>query len=812
MRNNKTIIEKKTDEQSNSIANYNQFEIQLKLIHDSLKERLTHFSYAYKKYIYSSINSKSLKYHRWRNIPVIGNMLYKPRANKKLKSLKNQLAIIDLYENQLEILITSLQYITMPQFFSSSQAHVAALALQEKNTTNSNIYFKTYKNPLVSIIIPVYGKIDYTLTCLRSIHQHHPDIEFEIIVVDDKSPDNTLTIINNIPGIKLIANPENMGFIHACNHGANAASGHYLYFLNNDTRVTKHWLDELVNTFYNLPGTGLVGSKLVYPNGTLQEAGGIIWQDGSAWNFGRNQDASLPIYNYAREVDYCSGASIMIPSDLFKKLGGFDEHYAPAYCEDADLALKVRENGYRVIYQPLSVVIHYEGITSGTDTTQGPKAYQIPNTKKLFDRWKTRLKNHQLNGKDVNNAKDRTTKQRILVLDHHIPTPDQDSGSVTTLNLMILLQNMGFQITFIPESNFCYIPEYSHQLQKIGIEVLYAPYFTSVKQHLIEARNRYDLALLFRPLVAYRHLKTIRKYCHKIKVLYHTIDLHYLRMTREAELFHVPKSHKAAMKMKQLEFDIMLNSDASIVLSSTELDILHKDLPKAKVYHLPHILNIPDTQVTFQDRRDIVFVGSAHHSPNTDAVQYFIKEIMPLLRKQLPGIRLYIIGNDATHDNLDVTSNDIIITGRIKELNPFLDNMRVAIAPLRFGAGIKGKIGGSMAVGLPTVATPIAAEGMSLSDEENILIADSPQAFANAVSRVYLDESLWSHLSKAGVSYAENTWGSKATWEILNNILKNINIIANKPIYPIVLFSSYKRISPSPAPEINVNDRVSKII
>ena len=207
------------------------------------------------------------------------------------------------------------------------------------------------------------------------------------------------------------------------------SKGQYLYFLNNDTAITEGWLDALLRTFRDFPGAGLAGSKLVYPDGRLQEAGGIIWKDGSAWNFGRFQDPMLPVYNYAREVDYCSGASIMVLKSLFEELGGFDERYLPAFCEDSDLALKIRDKGYRVIYQPMSTVFHYEGITSGTDTTQGMKSYQVENSKKLFERWQQRLQLHQAPAEDVDNAKDRRALRRVLVIDHCTPTPNQDAGS-----------------------------------------------------------------------------------------------------------------------------------------------------------------------------------------------------------------------------------------------------------------------------------------------------------------------------------------------------------------------------------------------
>ncbi|MEM4989466.1 glycosyltransferase [Collimonas sp. H4R21] len=674
---------------------------------------------------------------------------------------------------------------------------VVGTPYSEFDLSKNKIELATSLTPLVSVIVPIYGKSNYTLRCLASIAAHSPALAFEIIVVDDCSPDDSANILRGIKGIRLISNQENQGFIRSCNLGAKAANGQYLCFLNNDTEVTSGWLDELLRTFREFPGTGLVGSKLVYPDGSLQEAGGIIWQDGSAWNFGRNQDQLQPMYNYAREVDYCSGASIMLTKSLFEELGGFDEHYLPAYCEDSDLALKIRDRGYRVIYQPLSVVVHYEGITSGTDTGQGAKAYQVANLQKQFQRWQKRLASHQANGVDVDDAKDRMAKRRVLVLDHCTPTPDQDAGSVITFNLLLLLREMDFQVTFIPENNFLYLPDYTSALQRAGIEVLYAPYCNSVKQHVIEVGERYDLVFMFRPMVVVNHLDVVRRWCPQAKVLFHTVDLHYLRMSREADMLGDAVKQEESEQMKKVEFDGIRGADASIVVSVTEQEILRRELPDQKIHVFPLIMDIRGTDKTFNDRCDIVFVGGYQHVPNIDAVIYFVTEIMPILRQKLPGVRFYAVGSNVPEQIEALASEDVIITGFVEDLSPLLDRMRVSVAPLRFGAGIKGKIGTSMAAGLPAVATTLAAEGMSLTPGQNILVADGAQAFADAVVQLYQDEPLWTQLSEAGIAFAESAWGAEAAWKTLGNILHDLDLDVERNTRPLALWCNKLDVKPA---------------
>ncbi len=620
----------------------------------------------------------------------------------------------------------------------------------------------TTGNPIISIIIPVYNKSIYTFKCLSRLADiNNESLLFEVIVVDDCSIDDTQQMLTSIEGIRIVNNSQNLGFIESCNRGAKAAQGQYLVFLNNDTVPKANCFQELLKTYKLQPDAGLVGAKLLYPDGKLQEAGGIIWNDASGWNYGRLEDPNKPEYSYLREVDYCSGACIMVPKTIFEELGGFDTHYKPAYAEDSDLAFQIRQAGYKVFYQPLAEVIHFEGITSGTDVTSGVKKYQVINQGKFWQKWADVLKTHGTPEDNPYLEKERRVKKRILVIDACPLTPDQDAGSLKICNYIKIFQSLSYKVTFVPD-NLLYFDDYTRDLQRIGVECLYWPYVKSIASHLKDYGKYYDIVFLSRPNIVEKHISCVRQYCPQARVVYDTADLHYIREQRQAAIENNPRLATKAMQTKVLELTAARNVDCTIVVSPVEQKILLAENPKLNVKVISAAHEVYGSKVPFQERKDILFIGGFQHIPNVDAVIYFTREIFPLIKNQESNIKFFIIGSKPPQEVMELASDDIIVTGYVQDLSYYFNQCRMSVVPLRYGAGIKGKIITSLSYGLPIVGTSLACEGMELEHGVNALITDQPLEFAKAVTHLHSDEKLWNKLSANGLEKMANCYSIEA--------------------------------------------------
>ena len=655
---------------------------------------------------------------------------------------------------------------------SASESPVSESAPEHPIATSYEaLDFPAAGDPEFSIVIPCHNQHLYTFHCLKSILDHLADERVEVIVVDDESSDETSAMLAGISGITVLRNDENMGFIKTCNRGAEAANGEYLVLLNNDTEVTAGWLRAMRDTFTEFPDAGMVGAKLLYADNGLQEAGGIVWQDGSAWNFGRRDDPSKPEYSYCRRVDYCSGACLMLPLADFRALNGFDELYVPAYYEDTDLAFRIRDTGKQVYFQPNARVYHFEGISSGTDLTSGMKQYQVVNRDKFFERWQQTLASHRPNGKLPLLEKDRGADQRILVIDARVLMPDQDSGSLRMFNVLKILRNMGHKVTFVP-SNLHYDPHYTPLLQAAGIECRNRPHETLVEDYLEQHGSEFNTVILSRADYADRYINPVREHCPAARIVFDTVDLHFLREQREAELSGKEEDMNSATLRKVQELNIARKADITLVVSPVEIELFREEAPDVDVRLLSNIHSIYPTAGSFAERQDILFIGGYEHPPNVDAMTWFLDEIMPRVVEANPAIRLHIVGGHLPEALAARASDNVLIDGFVADITPLFNSIRLSIAPLRYGAGVKGKINSSLSYGVPMVATSMAAEGMGLVHEKDILIADDPEAFAREVVRLYDDEALWQQLSVAGKQNIEDRFSFALAEKQLRAVLE----------------------------------------
>lgn len=622
-----------------------------------------------------------------------------------------------------------------------------------------------------SIIIPVFNKVEFTFQCISSLIQEIDFSENEVIVVDNASTDETEQVLAHFENVvRVISNEENRGFVDACNQGAAAARGRYLLFLNNDTKVLPGWLNHLVETIEANPENGAVGSMFLYPDGSIQEAGAIIWKDGEAHHYGWGAAPDDRRFNFAREVDYCSAASLLIKKEIFQRLGGFDRRFAPAYYEDVDLCFGVRSLGYRVVYQPMSRLVHFEGVTAGTDTTKGIKQFQIINREKFVEKWRAVMERENLpkNLKLLTEASNRNRgRPRIVVFDERVPSPDRDAGS---LRMFMILKTLAkwCHVIFVP-FNRPQSLDYERALWKEGIETADAVDY----RRLLKNRN-VKAAIVSRPSMAEALIHRIRRANPQVKIVFDMVDTHFIRFQREYEISGKAATLAEAQRYRKLEGRLGRASDLVWCASTEDKDVMEREVPGTRIEVVPTIHELRDGGKPFEDRQDLLFIGNLAHRPNDDAVLFFMREVYPRLRQTLPNVGLDIIGDNPSAAIAAYNSEEVRVRGYVPNVESYLRDRRVFVAPLRFGAGIKGKVGEAMARGIPVVTTSIGAEGFGLKHGFDVMIADDPESFASAIEQLYLQKELWERLARNSRLRIEKHFTPEVIAETINSSIREV--------------------------------------
>jgi len=641
--------------------------------------------------------------------------------------------------------------------------------------------------PRVSIVIPMHGQYPSTRRCLAAIAYAPSTVPYELIVVDDGSTDDSCHwLADEAPAVHVVRHDFARGFNQACCSGAAIARGEFIVLLNNDTEPCARWLEELLAPFEQWSDTGLVGAQLVMANGRLQEAGGIVWGNGEPWNYGRGGNPYDPRYAYARQVDYASGAALAIRADLWRQVGGFSPEFSPAYYEDTDLAFKVREAGLQVRYAPLARVIHHEGVSNGSDTevAEGLKRYQAINAPLFEKKWAAAFDGPtEPNLSEAEQIKDRGIVGRALFIDHDTPRPDRDAGSHAALVEMELVQALGWKISFLP-ANLAWLSSYTEALQRRGIEALHAPFVLSLEQLLRERGSEFDLIYITRYSVAGAALPLISRHAPQARILFCNADLHHLRELRAARAqgLEGEAADRALAQVRDVqrqELEVIRQVHLTFSYSEVEQAVIEAEtLGAAPTATCPWVVEGPSEPAPLEGRSGLAFLGSYGHPPNREAIAWFLAEVWAALHERCPWLQLHLYGSGMPAELGSSWGSipGVALEGWVADPATVYSRHRLFVAPLRSGAGLKGKVAAAAAHGIPQVLSPIAAEATGLRHNEEVWIAHTSDHWIEAVEQLSQDDRRWRHMSEAAHRYARNSWSRERGLELMSQALQRLNL------------------------------------
>jgi glycosyltransferase involved in cell wall biosynthesis len=393
------------------------------------------------------------------------------------------------------------------------------------------------------------------------------------------------------------------------------------------------------------------------------------------------------------------------------------------------------------------------------------------NREKFVDKWREALKRQPRNLWAAASIDDR---EKVLVIGNIVPAPDRSSGGSRFYEFLRLL-NRHYHVVLAYPSRFA-LREYVLPLERFGITVYYPGYAKAVGNQeldLVSILRNNEFKFIFFELFSMgeQYIDLVRKFSPGSTLVVDSYDVHFLREAREAKCKSDFSLQRKADQTKARELGVYRRADLVFTVTEADKQVLLEHSPRLKVAVVPNIHPFPETVSPRDQRKDLLFVGGFSHTPNVDAVLYFCAEVLPLLHSQLPGIKLHIIGNAPPVEIVALASDQVIVAGHVPHLVPYLNSAAVSVAPLRYGSGMKGKIGEAMAYGLPVVTTTIGAEGMDLRHGVDVLIADTPEAFAENVARLVQDTNLWDSISHNARQRLAKEWSPDAVDRKLTDIL-----------------------------------------
>lgn len=652
--------------------------------------------------------------------------------------------------------------------------------LEEFLSSGQKIHFPHTETPVVSILLVLYNRAELSLVCLRSIRKT-VDFPHELIVIDNASSDASEDLMKQVVGLTYIRNESNRGFVEACNQGAELAKGKHLLLLNNDAQLKEGSLQAALKTLESNPQIGCVGGKIILLDGTLQEAGNIIWEDGSCLGYGRGLDPDTPTCNFRRPVDYCSGVFMLTPSHLFKRLGGFDMAFAPAYYEETDYCMRLWEAGYQVIYEPQAEVIHYEFASS-----KNPEAaveLQEGNREVFYNKHQKTLQNHHEASVDVlvhARVASSFQQKRILFIEDMVPHQDEGSGFPRSNQLINHMVELGYAVTLLP-INFPYRDSWERAYQDIPreVEVLLGYGQGQLSKLIQERKSYYDFLWVSRPhsmALLTEKFSYLSSVWNDTKIIY---DSEAIFTDREMYLAKLNQDNKQLQKLQaDLEKELALGKQADHVVVVNDLDAKRFDeKTNTEVAILNIVYEVSERQSEFEEQSGLLFVGNMDHdlSPNVESLTWLVKEVYPILKQHMQVPRLDLVGTNKSPiiQKLAKAHHFIHLHGRVEDLSFFLNQARLFVVPTRYAAGSPAKALLAASSHVPIVCTDLIEGQLGWKGTGALRVTgiNDAEAFASQIQLLYQDKKKALDQANTALNLVKQQFSKEEQLRILSHIL-----------------------------------------
>ena len=637
--------------------------------------------------------------------------------------------------------------------------------------SSPRVYLPCSPKPRVSIVIPTRQNPSLLHRSLTALERHvTARVPAETIVIANGPTAETVEYLHDrVSGAQVLESTVNLGFAGGCRYAASVARGEYLVLLNDDAEIQSGWLEALVEVADTNPRAGAVGSRILFVDGRLQEAGCILWRDGSTVALGRGLPARTLGFTALRRVDYCSGCSLLVRKSLWDALGGFTDDYYPAYYEDVELCLRLRALGHDVFYAPHSVVLHHES----QSTHERLRVFlNLRNRARFLAKWAPAMIKFSKPNPESSVAVERELWRaggclpKVLIVDDRLPDPKFGSGHGRMLNCIRELGS-GTALSFWAADQ-----EGTVDIGRFGAQLVSEP----LETHLAEPGSTYSFVIVSRPHNWERFAGIIQRCQPHAALVYDAEALFHRRLERELKMPdrspHGPRLGAEAAQLKQIESTIRTEADWIVSVSSSEADFFWSTPGHARVSIIPAFCPTATlTEESFSERSCALFAAgwrAGADSPNGDALRWFASEILPLVRLQLSSFRLLVTGDRPANLDLPIDAERVIsFLGPIDDIKAVYRRVLVAVVPVRYGSGVTIKTIEAIQYGIPVISTTLGVDGLEHADAAGVEVADSPEAFARALVALITDEFRWNAarnavgcLATRWTELVHNTWRS----------------------------------------------------